>query len=120
VLSELKAGDVPSLLLLNKIDRLEAGALDAVMEEHPDAVPLSAHRPEDVAMLHERISSFFEREMVEAELQVAYSDGRLVNRIHESCRVLAEEHEEFGTRLKIRANPIQIEELVSEGAKLLK
>jgi len=71
-------------------------------------------------MLHERIPSFFEREMVEAELQVAYSDGRLVNRIHESCRVLVEEHEEFGTRLKIRANPMLIEELVSEGTRLLR
>ena len=120
VLGELKAGDVPSLLLLNKIDRLDAGALDVVMAEYPDAVPLSAHRPEDVVMLHERITTFFEREMIEAELQVAYSDGRIVNRIHESCRVLVEEHEELGTRLKIRANPILIEELVSEGAKLLK
>ena len=119
VLAELNASEVPSLLLLNKVDRLDEEAAAALRAEYPEALLLSAHRPADVAMLHARILAFFEREMIEAELLVSYSDGGLVHRIHESCRVLSEEHGEDGTRLRVRTHLNRVEAWVSEGARRL-
>ena len=58
----------PRLLLLNKIDRVDAARREALRAEYPDALLLSAKDPEDVARLHGRIRDFFERDMVEAEL----------------------------------------------------
>ena len=58
----------PRLLLLNKIDRVDAARREALRAEYPDALLLSAKDPEDVARLRERIRDFFERDMVEAEL----------------------------------------------------
>jgi GTP-binding protein HflX len=95
----------PRLLLLNKIDRVDAARREVLRAENPDALLLSAKDPEDVARLHERIRSFFERDMVETELQIPYAQQKLVAEIHASCRVLAESHDEHGTKLRLRARP---------------
>ncbi|HEY8154504.1 MAG TPA: GTPase HflX [Myxococcota bacterium] len=105
VLADIGAEDVPRLLLLNKIDRVDAARAEALRAEHPDALLLSAKRPEDVARLRERIRGYFERDMVEEEITVPYARQRLVAEIHASCRVLEEAHDERGTRLRLRARP---------------
>jgi GTP-binding protein HflX len=105
VLSEIGAGDVPRLLLLNKLDRVDPERRAQLAAEHPEAVLLSAKAPDDVAMLHARIQRFFEREMVEAEIEVPYARQRLVAEIHASCRVLSERHDERGTHLRLLARP---------------
>jgi GTP-binding protein HflX len=105
VLDDIGAAEVPRLLLLNKIDRLEAARAEALRAEYPEALCLSAKRPEDVVRLHDRIRAFFERDMVEEELSVPYSQQKLVAEIHASCRVLSETHDERGTRLRLRARP---------------
>ena len=111
VLSEIGADESPSLLVLNKIDRLDDATVAALAEEQPDALLMSAMRPEDIARLHARLVAFFEREMVEAELFVSYGAQRLVHRIHESTRVLREVYEDDGTRLVVRASPERVAEL---------
>jgi len=95
----------PRLLLLNKIDRVDAARRDELRTEYPDALMLSAKDPEDVAHLHGRIRDFFERDMVEAELSIPYAKQKLVAEIHANCRVLSEAHDEHGTRLRLRARP---------------
>ena len=105
VLEDIGAQDVPRLLLLNKIDRVDAPRVERLRAEYPEALLLSARQPEDVARLHERIRAFFERDMVEEELTIPYARQRLVAEIHESCRVLSEAHDERGTRLRLRARP---------------
>jgi GTP-binding protein HflX len=103
VLGEIGANEAPTLLVLNKADRLDAAACAALTEEFPRAMLMSARRPEDVARLRDRIVDAFERDMVEEELFVAYAQQRLVHQIHESCRVIAEQHDEHGTRVRVRA-----------------
>jgi GTPase len=111
VLADLGAGDRPFIVLLNKCDRLDAGARAALSVENPDAILLSAFDPADVAALHSRIVAFFERDMVEAELFVSYRASRRVHQIYEACRVLEEVYEEGGTRLRVRALPVVVDEL---------
>ncbi|MBI4821302.1 MAG: GTPase HflX [Deltaproteobacteria bacterium] len=105
VLRELGAGETPSLLVLNKIDKLSESEKVSLAELHPDAVMISAHSPTDVARLHAAIVAFFERSMVEREIFVPYELQRLVSEIHERGRVLSEAHDETGTRLLVRAIP---------------
>jgi GTP-binding protein HflX len=104
VLDEIGAQG-PRLLLLNKIDRVDAERRAALAAEHPDALLLSAKDPEDVARLHGRVRDFFERDMVEAELAIPYARQKLGAEIHASCRVLSEAHDEHGTRVRLRARP---------------
>ncbi|HXQ23522.1 MAG TPA: GTPase HflX [Candidatus Acidoferrales bacterium] len=105
VLAEIDSADAPRLLVLNKIDKLEEHRRATLAQAYPQALLLSAKSPADVAGLRERIVEFFEREMIEDELLVPYRRQRLVSEIHASCRVLAEAHDQAGTRLRVRGRP---------------
>jgi len=105
VLASLGAAESPRLLVLNKADRLDAEARARLAREWPDALLLSARDAADVAALRERIVAFFERGHVEAELVVPYARQRVVAEAHAAARVLAESHDETGTRLRVRAAP---------------
>ncbi len=105
VLREIGADAVPSRLVLNKLDRVDAAGRAALVEKHPDAILLSAHAPEDVAALRETIIAFFEASMVEDELVLPYAKQGLIGDIYESTRVLAEDYNEAGRVLQVRGLP---------------
>jgi GTP-binding protein HflX len=103
VLAQIGAGEHPTLLILNKSDRLGPEQIAALAQEYPEAFILSARSPEDVQRLHARIIDFFERDMQEEVFTVPYSQQRLVATLHESARVLDEQYDEAGARVRVRA-----------------
>ncbi|WP_309890413.1 GTPase HflX [Archangium sp.] len=105
VLREIGAQSVPSRLLFNKADRLSSEAREALLQQHPEALVLSAHSPEDVAALRQTLIDFFDRSMVEAELVIPYSRQARIGEVYEHARVLSEAFDETGRRLKVRALP---------------
>jgi GTP-binding protein HflX len=105
VLREIGADVVPSRLVLNKLDRVDAAGRAALMEKHPDAILLSAHAPEDVSALRDTIIAFFEAAMVEDVLVLPYAKQGLIGEVYESARVLSEEYDEAGRVLKVRGLP---------------
>jgi GTP-binding protein HflX len=111
VLREIGADAVPSRLVLNKMDRVDAAARAALAEKHPDAIMLSAHAPDDVMALRETIIAFFEAEMVEDVLVLPYAKQGLIGDIYDSARVLSETYDETGRVLKVRGLPAAITRL---------
>lgn len=113
VLKEIGADAVPSLLLLNKADRLDAHARKALLREHGEdgAMILSALDPADIAALKARIVAFFEGRMVQETLVIPYAKQQLLGEIYENARVVAEEYDEAGTRLTVRGLPAAIAKL---------
>lgn len=105
VLHEIGADVVPSRLVLNKMDKVDDARRVELLEKHPDAIPLSAHRPDDVSALRESLIAFFETKMVDDVLVLPYSKQGLIGEIYESARVLSEDHDETGRILKIRGLP---------------
>jgi GTP-binding protein HflX len=105
VLREIGADVVPSRLVLNKLDRVDAAGRAALMEKHPDAILLSAHAPEDVSALRDTIIAFFEAAMVEDVLVLPYAKQGLIGEVYESARVLSEEYDRAGRVLKVRGLP---------------
>ncbi len=105
VLREIGADAVPSRLVLNKIDRVDAAGRAALAEKHPDAIMLSAHAPADVAALRESIVGFFESAMIEDVLVLPYAKQALIGEVYESARVVSEEYDETGRVLKVRGLP---------------
>ncbi len=103
ITTQRDAGERPCLVLLNKMDKLDDEARAAVQLELPDAMLASARDDASLADVHARIVSFFEASMEDAELFVPWSKQRVVSAVHESARVLSEEHGETGTTLKVRA-----------------
>jgi GTP-binding protein HflX len=100
VLREIGAGDVPELLAFNKADITdEAKRLAA---EHPGAVTLSALTGAGVDDLLAAVSSRLRARANVVELVVPFDRGDVVAALHREGEVLAEEHEEYGTRLQAR------------------
>ena len=111
VLRDIGADEVPSLLLLNKADRLDEAARRALRERYPGAILLSAHAPEDVAALRRSVLDFFEAQMVEAELLIPYASQGRLGEVYESARVLSETFDEAGRSVRVRSTPAAIAKL---------
>ena len=105
VLHEIGADAVPSRLVLNKLDRVDAATRAALAEKHPDAIMLSAHRAVDVSALRDLLIAFFEEAMVEDVLTLPYAKQNLIGEVYESARVLTEEYGETGRVLTVRGLP---------------
>ncbi len=111
VLREIGADAVPSCLVLNKIDRVDAAGRADLFTRHPDAILLSAQSSEDVKALRDTITSFFEEAMVEDVLVLPYARQELIGEVYESARVLSETYDETGRVLTIRGLPEAIARL---------
>jgi GTP-binding protein HflX len=105
VLREIGADQVPSRLVMNKVDCLTQEQLAELERELPDAWFVSAKRPNDVKEVRSRIIDFFESRYAEAELRVPYSQQRLVSEMHEQGRVMAERYEDDAVKVTFRSDP---------------
>ncbi|MBS2018590.1 MAG: GTPase HflX [Deltaproteobacteria bacterium] len=103
VLAEIGAGDVPSTILMNKIDAVEEGELRRLRVRMPDAWFVSAHDPKDVAWIADRIVALFEATYVEEELVIPYDKQSLLSEMHDAGKVVAEAYEERGVVVTYRA-----------------
>jgi GTP-binding protein HflX len=70
---EVGATEVPSLLVLNKRDRLAPDELAALKAEYPDAIVLSTRSKDDLQALRERIMGYFESDMLDEELRIPFT-----------------------------------------------
>jgi GTP-binding protein HflX len=111
VLGEIGAQEIPSRLLLNKVDRLSERERAALRTELPDAIQLSAKSADDVAALRDLIIAFFDSTMVEGEILVPYAKQNLLGEVYENARVIAEDYDEAGARLRVRAQPAALARL---------
>jgi GTP-binding protein HflX len=118
VLADIGAGDVPRLLVFNKIDACgdadaQARTAAALLARWPEAIVISARRPADVARLRERLVAFFNRDLVEGEICVPYHRQQLRGEIFAGCEVLGERYDEAGVVFRVRAHPALLERLQS-------
>jgi GTP-binding protein HflX len=107
VLKEIGADIVPRIRVFNKIDHVgdaaaQAGREAALRAQYPDCVVMSAKRPEDVAKLHKTIVTFFQKDLVEAELFLPWTAQQLRGEIYATCQVLGERSENEGAFFTVR------------------
>ncbi len=117
VLEEIGAGDVPSTLVMNKVDRIEAEDLLRLRVRLPDAWFVSAHDPKDVALIRDRIIAIFEASYVEDELTIPYDRQAVLSEMHDFGRVGDQRYEDSGIIVTYRADADTIARLKSKLAK---
>ena len=109
VLEEIGAGDIPQLLVFNKIDRIE-GAAPRHDQPHGAAgngqpqrerVWISARDGDGLDLLREALAGSLGLRRVTGELELPSSAGRLRARLHELDAVRGESHDEHGWHLRI-------------------
>jgi GTP-binding protein HflX len=110
VLDEIGAGDVPWLLVLNKIDKVAPADREALGKEFPAALLVSAKDPADVGRVREAIIGTFEADMIDVELVVPYDAGSAIGEIHK-VHVLSESYEGDGVHYRVRAPKAAIDRI---------
>jgi GTPase len=105
VLAEIGAGDVAATLVMNKTDLVGKKDLARLEARFPDAWFVSAHRPDSVKLIRDRIVAFFEASYEEAELVVPYDRQAVLSEMHDNGRVVEEKWEESGVVVRWRAEP---------------
>jgi GTP-binding protein HflX len=107
VLKEVGAAEIPSLLILNKRDRLNIEQISALQIEYPEAVMLSTRDEEDLKMLRAKIMSYFESQMIDEDLFIPYTAQGIIGDVRAKMRVLSESYNEKGMILKVRS-PVEL------------
>ncbi|GAA1464240.1 GTPase HflX [Williamsia maris] len=92
----------PEVLVINKIDAADPTTLTALRSEFPDAVFVSALTGAGLEELFDRVRDVVGRDDVELTVEVPYSRGDLVSRIHAQGDVLSTEHRTEGTFMRIK------------------
>ncbi|MDZ4855208.1 MAG: GTPase HflX, partial [Nitrospirota bacterium] len=115
VLAEVGATDIPSLVVLNKQDRLGPDELAILKAEYPDAFFLSTRSKDDLQALRERIMRYFERDMIDEELRIPFTAQGVVAEIRARMHILSEAYDAEGLTIRVRSTP---EDLTSIKKKL--
>ena len=104
VLAEVGATDVPSLLVLNKKDRLSELDIADLKSEYPEAIMISTRNPDDLEMLRTKIMGYFESTMLDEDLFIPYTVQGVIGDIRAKMRVLNESYNEKGVTLTVRSS----------------
>jgi GTP-binding protein HflX len=91
------------VLILNKIDAVDAEVRAELREEFPDALQVSALELESVNALKEELVRRRDGLLKPALLFVPYAKGAVVGQIRQLASVLDEQHDEHGTTFTLRA-----------------
>jgi GTP-binding protein HflX len=110
VLDEIGAGDVPWILVLNKIDKVAQTEREELLKEFPAALLVSAKDPADVRRVRDAITGAFEADMAEVDLVVPYDAGSVIGEVHK-VHVVTESYEEDGVHYRLRAPESAIERI---------
>jgi len=105
VLESIDAGQLPSLLILNKIDAVDLAQEALLKREFPDAIAMSALNPKDIEALYQRLVRFFRDSMTQVDLVVSYGKEGVLAEIRKNVHVLKESYDEKGVCLTIKATP---------------
>src|SRR5690606_21165688 len=103
VLAEVGGDAIPSVVLLNKADRLGPEALDEARSLVAGSVVVSTRDPESPARVRQVIIDALDAQRELAELHVPYQAGAIFGNIHQGAHVLTERFDELGTTLQVRA-----------------
>jgi GTP-binding protein HflX len=80
VLKELGCGDKPTLMVLNKADRLrDSSYLHVLMSKHPRAVPVSAAKGEGLDDLREAVMEALSADFADAEIITDAGNGKVLS-----------------------------------------
>jgi GTP-binding protein HflX len=105
LLAELELTGRPSIVALNKVDRLDADvALEALVERF-DGVAISARTGEGVDRLLDRVAQTLGPRVERVALRIPYQDGTALAHCYGRGRVLARSDDADGIRLEVELAP---------------
>lgn len=101
VLSEIGAGQIPELIVLNKSDAAPSSSLRRLAAAG-ESVVVSAITGAGLELFVQKIVELLGRREVEVELFMPYQNARSLALLRNECSVISEIHEPEGSWLKVR------------------
>ena len=107
VLAEIGAAGKPTIMVFNKIDRLEGsnGQLAKLLDQFPGSVGLSAKTGEGLGGLIHELGTQLRPSRELVELAVPHGDSAVIARLHEVGQVLERDYAGETARFKARLSP---------------
>jgi GTP-binding protein HflX len=111
VLAEIGAGGKSTIMVFNKMDRLNpggtgaGGALNRLQERHQNAVTISATTGEGVASLLAEIGTQLRPKREFLELRVPHEQAAVIARLHQVGQVISRSYRGPAARFKARIPP---------------
>jgi GTP-binding protein HflX len=102
VLDEIGVQDGNNILVLNKIDCCNAERCSELAARYPDALLVSAKRPQDVEELHRVIVGEFERLLDDLSLVVPYAQTSMIGEVHKRARIVNEAFKDDGVHYQLK------------------
>jgi GTPase len=100
VLREIGAEETPQLLVLNKVDLLDAEARHELRLRHPEAALVSGVTGEGLQELGERVEREFRRTLCPVDLLVPYTHGGSLAELHEVAGEVTRQDTPEGVRVR--------------------
>jgi GTPase len=115
VLTEIGAGEVPRMLVLGKVDRLDDDGRAELRHRHPDAILTAAVTGEGLETLREAVEHEFARRLRTVELLIPYNQGGRLAELHAIAGDLIREDSADGVHVTVRL-PAPVAERFSQFA----
>ncbi|MEX2396027.1 MAG: GTPase HflX [Balneolales bacterium] len=103
-LIEIEAESKPVILILNKIDKIEAQHLTVLKTEYPEAVLVSAVRGIGLDDINDRLVSILEKNYIYQNIKIPISNSRVVSYIHDVAEIERKEYGEHEVFLSFKIN----------------
>jgi GTP-binding protein HflX len=119
VLAEIGAGEKPTIMVFNKMDRLNPGGIVAngawnrLREHHSHAVAISATTGEGVASLLAEIGTQLRPKREFLKLRVPHEQAAVIARLHKVGQVIERRYSGKTARFKVRIPPQYHDEFAS-------
>jgi GTP-binding protein HflX len=115
VLEEITAGDKRSLIVLNKIDLVEdINALNQLKQSFTEAVIISALDQLRMDDLLNSIQSIMDENFQTIEVDIPFSNGKIISEIQADTEVLDREYYDEGVRMTIKGPSSKIQKILSQ------
>lgn len=116
VLEELEAHEVPRLMVLNKVDRLENQAVLTMLKEHSqesyqDCIALSAVTGEGVDAFRKQVAALIEEHESLLEFSFSAGNGKLLAFLNERCKMLEQQFEGDQVHVRVIAEPRHLQKI---------
>ncbi|MEZ4741932.1 MAG: GTPase HflX [Bdellovibrionota bacterium] len=105
VLKEIGGGEIPVILVFNKIDLVNEQFLTRILQKnYPGSITVSAYNLKDMVALKKHLFEYFESKFRQVDLIVTANDRNTLSQIYNTCIVIAADYETEGqVHFKVRA-----------------
>ncbi len=113
VLAEIGAGEKPTIMVFNKMDRLNGntggtganGVLNRLLEQHPHAVSISATTGDGLSTLLAELGTQLRPKREFLELRVPHEQAAVIARLHAVGQIISRSYRGPAARFKARIPP---------------